>query len=111
MKKSRNKYIGIFSCFVLAAVFAVTISVNTSEKDAKNNNEIAQVQEEENLASIEEEVSPVIISKNASEKEEEDKEAVKEYAKLLYDQALLIEGLPVEDPVAFSNAVCKLMTK
>ena len=41
----------------------------------------------------------------------QDKEAVKEYAKLLYDQALLIEGLPVEDPVAFSNAVCKLMTK
>ena len=29
----------------------------------------------------------------------------------LYDQALLIEGLPIEDPVAFSNAVCKLMTK
>ena len=41
----------------------------------------------------------------------EDKEAVKKYAKLLYDQALLIEGLPVEDPVAFSNAVCELMTK
>ena len=40
----------------------------------------------------------------------EDKEAVKKYAKLLYDQALLIEGLPVEDPVAFSNAVCELMT-
>lgn len=41
----------------------------------------------------------------------EDKDAVKKYAKLLYDQALLIEGLPVEDPVAFSNAVCELMTK
>ncbi|MDO4545936.1 MAG: molecular chaperone HtpG [Bacillota bacterium] len=41
----------------------------------------------------------------------EDKEAVKTYAKLLYDQALLIEGLAVEDPVAFSNAVCELMTK
>lgn len=41
----------------------------------------------------------------------EDKEAVKEYAQLLYNQAILIEGLPVEDPVAFSNAVCKLMTK
>lgn len=41
----------------------------------------------------------------------DDKEAVKEYAKLLYDQALMIEGLPVEDPVAFSNAVCRLMTK
>lgn len=39
------------------------------------------------------------------------KENIEEYAKLLYDQALLIEGLPIEDPVAFSNAVCKLMTK
>ncbi|MDR1928061.1 MAG: molecular chaperone HtpG [Oscillospiraceae bacterium] len=34
---------------------------------------------------------------------------VAEYAQLLYNQALLIEGYPVEDPVAFSNAVCKLM--
>ncbi|MDR0569917.1 MAG: molecular chaperone HtpG [Clostridiales Family XIII bacterium] len=31
------------------------------------------------------------------------------YAELLYDQALLIEGLPVEDPVRFSNAICGLM--
>lgn len=36
-------------------------------------------------------------------------ERVKKYADLLYDQALLIEGLPIEDPVAFSNAVCELM--
>lgn len=34
---------------------------------------------------------------------------VKKYANLLYDQALLIEGLPIEDPVAFSNAICELM--
>lgn len=40
-----------------------------------------------------------------------DKELVKYYAALLYDQALLIEGLPIEDPVAFSNSVCRLMTK
>ena len=40
-----------------------------------------------------------------------DKEVVKKYASLLYNQALMIEGLPVEDPVAFSNAVCELMTK
>lgn len=33
-----------------------------------------------------------------------------EYAKLLYDQALLIEGLPIEDPVAFADAVCRLMS-
>ncbi|MCL2495730.1 MAG: molecular chaperone HtpG [Oscillospiraceae bacterium] len=32
-----------------------------------------------------------------------------DYASLLYNQALLIEGFPVEDPVAFSNAICRLM--
>ena len=42
---------------------------------------------------------------------ETDKDKVSDYAKLLYDQALLIEGLPIEDPVAFSNEVCRLMTK
>ena len=31
------------------------------------------------------------------------------YARLLYQQALLIEGLPLEDPVAFSNSICELM--
>ncbi|MCB6993700.1 molecular chaperone HtpG [bacterium 210820-DFI.6.37] len=41
----------------------------------------------------------------------EDKDAIGTYAKLLYDQAMLIEGMPIEDPVAFSNAVCELMTK
>ncbi|MDD6033803.1 MAG: molecular chaperone HtpG [Oscillospiraceae bacterium] len=39
----------------------------------------------------------------------EDPEKLKSYAELLYNQALLIEGLPIEDPVAFTNAVCDLM--
>ncbi|MEA4893519.1 MAG: molecular chaperone HtpG [Peptococcaceae bacterium] len=39
----------------------------------------------------------------------EDKEKVKFYAELLYNQALLIEGMTIEDPVAFSNAICQLM--
>jgi molecular chaperone HtpG len=38
-----------------------------------------------------------------------DRERVGTYAGLLYDQALLIEGLPIEDPAAFSGAVCALM--
>lgn len=38
-----------------------------------------------------------------------DKDKVSKYADLLYTQALLIEGMPVEDPVAFSNAICDLM--
>lgn len=31
------------------------------------------------------------------------------YTNLLYSQALLIEGLPVEDPVDFTNDICKVM--
>src|SRR5690625_3676895 len=38
-----------------------------------------------------------------------DKEKAKLYTNILYNQALLIEGLPVEDPVAFSNDICKVM--
>lgn len=39
----------------------------------------------------------------------DDKETAKDYIDLLYNQALLIEGLPIEDPVAFSNAICRLI--
>ncbi|WP_326974581.1 molecular chaperone HtpG [Caproicibacter sp. BJN0012] len=39
-----------------------------------------------------------------------DKEKLKTYASLLYTQALLIEGAPIDDPVAFSNQICSLMT-
>lgn len=39
----------------------------------------------------------------------EDKEKVKTYANLLYSQALLMEGLPIQDPIAFSNQICELM--
>lgn len=38
-----------------------------------------------------------------------DKDKLSEYTKLLYDQALLIEGLSIEDPVEFANLVCGLM--
>jgi molecular chaperone HtpG len=31
------------------------------------------------------------------------------YAGLLYDQALLVEGIMPTDPVAFASQVCKLM--
>ena len=34
---------------------------------------------------------------------------INDYASLLFDQALLIEGLSIEDPVAFSNKICELM--
>ena len=39
----------------------------------------------------------------------EDKDKLDKYADLLYQQALLIEGMPVEDPVALSKMICDLM--
>ncbi len=39
----------------------------------------------------------------------DDKDKLKSYTKLLYDQALLIEGLSVENPVEFANLICELM--
>lgn len=36
-------------------------------------------------------------------------EKVAKYAKLLYDQALLLEGMPIEDPSEFSELICELM--
>ncbi len=39
----------------------------------------------------------------------ENKEKVKTYASILYNQALLIEGLAIEDPVQYANDVCSLM--
>ena len=51
---------------------------------------------------------PVFAKLQAAESAgEKDKLAL--YTSLLYDQALLTEGLPVADPVAFAQNVCKLM--
>jgi len=41
---------------------------------------------------------------------EMDKEKLALYTNLLYNQALLIEGLPIEDPVEFTNNICKVMS-
>lgn len=38
-----------------------------------------------------------------------DSEKLSLYAKILYDQARLIEGLPIEDPVEYAKAVCSLI--
>ncbi|MDQ0063409.1 molecular chaperone HtpG [Paenibacillus harenae] len=38
-----------------------------------------------------------------------DKEKLGLYTSLLYNQALLIEGLPIQDPVEFTNDMCKIM--
>ena len=38
-----------------------------------------------------------------------DKDKLKKYTEVLFESALLIEGLPVDDPVTFSNNVCELI--
>lgn len=38
-----------------------------------------------------------------------DKDKLKKYADLLYGQALLIEGMSIENPAEFSNLICELM--
>ncbi len=38
-----------------------------------------------------------------------DSEKIGKYAKLLYNQALLLEGMPIENPAEFSELICELM--
>ena len=40
-----------------------------------------------------------------------DNEDISDYANLLYNQSLLMAGLPIEDPVAYSNKITELMLK
>lgn len=40
---------------------------------------------------------------------EHDLEKLSIYTNLLYNQAMLIEGLPIPDPVEFTNDICKIM--
>lgn len=40
---------------------------------------------------------------------EADRERLSKYASVLYNGALLIEGMPIEDPVEFSNDICDLI--
>ena len=41
----------------------------------------------------------------------DDPELAKKYAALLFDQALLIAGLPLEDPSGYTDLVCELLMK
>lgn len=42
---------------------------------------------------------------------ENDKEELKKYTKVLYSEARLIEGLPIDNPTELSNLVCELLSK
>lgn len=50
-----------------------------------------------------------VFEKLRDAQEAGDEEKVKLYAGLLYNQALLVEGILPEDPVAFASQVCELM--
>ena len=51
------------------------------------------------------------IAKKIKDLYESDKETLKKYTKILYDEARLIEGLPVENPTELSNLVCEMLSK
>lgn len=42
---------------------------------------------------------------------DEDQTRLKLYTEIIYNQALLIEGMSIEDPVAFSNNLCEIMAE
>jgi molecular chaperone HtpG len=40
-----------------------------------------------------------------------DKDKLKDYSKILYSEARLIEGLPLDNPTEISNLICDLISK
>ena len=51
------------------------------------------------------------IAKKLNELYKEDKKTLKKYAKVLYAQARLIEGLSIENPTEISNLMTEIMSK
>ena len=51
------------------------------------------------------------IANKIKELYETDKDKLKEYSKVLYAQARLIEGLAIENPTEISNIICNLISK
>ena len=51
------------------------------------------------------------IFKKLQETYKTDPEKAKDITKVLYDQALLIEGFKIEDPIEYSRKICELITK
>jgi len=50
------------------------------------------------------------ISKKLKNLYDSDKDMLEKYTKILYSQARLIEGLPVDNPMEISNLICDIMT-
>ncbi|MDO4197986.1 MAG: molecular chaperone HtpG [Erysipelotrichaceae bacterium] len=57
------------------------------------------------------EINPDHELYTAMKKEFDEGNDISEYADLLYDQALLIAGLPIEDPVSYAKRISDLMIK
>ena len=51
------------------------------------------------------------IAKKIKDLYDNDKESLKEYSKVLYAQARLIEGLTIDNPTEISNIICELLSK
>ena len=51
------------------------------------------------------------IANKIKELYKNNKEELSGYAKILYSEARLIEGLPIENPTEISNLICELISK
>ena len=63
-----------------------------------------RIEKEEMIASLKNAVEALKAAQDAG-----DADKVKLYTEILYNQALLVEGLPIDDPVAYAQAVTQLM--
>ena len=81
------------------------VSIEMEKYMRKQGGELADF-EGEHVLELNTDSSAFAAMKNAMST---DKELAAKYAKILYDQALLIAGLPLEDPSEYSDLVCSLM--
>ena len=84
---------------------AVSIGMEKTLNAMPNNNENIKAQ---TILEINENHPIVNKLKNLYEN---DKDGLKDYTKVLYSQARLIEGLPIENPTEISNLICNLISK
>ena len=81
------------------------VSIEMEKYMRKQGGELADF-EGEHVLELNADSSAFVAMKNAMST---DKELAAKYTKILYDQALLIAGLPLEDPSEYSDLVCSLM--
>ena len=81
------------------------VSIEMEKYMRKQGGELADF-EGEHVLELNADSSAFVAMKNAMST---DKELAAKYAKILYDQALLIAGLPLEDPSEYSDLVCSLL--